>query len=194
MIRQQPNLLLLDEPTNHLDLDMRQALSRALVDFSGAIVLISHDRHLLRSVCDELLVVHDGAVDVFDRELDQYPAWLAERQPERADGSEREPVLAAAPANRKLQRQQEAQRRLALKPLADRVREVEERLAVERAGLESVQARLADPGLYTDARLKDEITGLLREQAACRSALALLESEWLEASTALERAGADIRA
>jgi ATP-binding cassette subfamily F protein 3 len=100
MIRQQPNLLLLDEPTDHLDLDMRQALSRALVDFSGAIVLISHDRHLLRSVCDELLVVHDGAVDVFDRELDQYPAWLAERQPERADGSERELVLAAVPANK----------------------------------------------------------------------------------------------
>jgi ATP-binding cassette subfamily F protein 3 len=74
------------------------------------------------------------------------------------------------------------------------VREVEERLAVERAGLESVQARLADPGLYTDARRKDEINGLLREQAACRSALALLESEWLEASTALELAGADIRA
>ena len=193
MIRQQPNLLLLDEPTNHLDLDMRQALSRALVDFGGAIVLISHDRHLLRTVCDELLVVHDGAVDVFDRELDQYPAWLAERQPERADGSGREFVLAAAPANRKLQRQQEAQRRLALKPLADRVRQVEERLAAGRAGLESVQARLADPGLYTDARRKDEITGLLREQAAGRSALAALESEWLEASAALERAGADTR-
>jgi ATP-binding cassette subfamily F protein 3 len=188
MIRRQPNLLLLDEPTNHLDLDMRQALSRALVDFSGAIVLISHDRHLLRSVCDELLVVHDGAVDVFDRELDHYPAWLAERQPDRADEPGRDLALAAAPVNKKQQRQQEAQRRQALKPLADRVREVEERLAADRARLERVQALLADPGLYTDARRKDEITGLLREQAACRSSLAAFEAEWMTASDDFERA------
>jgi ATP-binding cassette subfamily F protein 3 len=191
MIRRQPNLLLLDEPTNHLDLEMRQALTRALVDFSGAIVLISHDRHLLRSVCDELLVVHDGVVDVFDRELDQYPAWLAERQPESSAGPRGDGDSAAAPANRKLQRQQEAQRRLALKPMADRVRKVEARLVAGRAELENLQARLADPGLYADALRKDEITRLLREQAACRSSLAALEAEWLEASDALERAAAE---
>jgi ATP-binding cassette subfamily F protein 3 len=188
MIRQQPNLLLLDEPTNHLDLDMRQALSQALVEFGGAIVLISHDRHLLRSVCDELLVVHDGVVDVFDRELDQYPAWLAERQPESADEPGPGETAAAAPANRKRQRQLEAQRRLALKPLADRVREVERRLAVGRAELESLQARLSEPELYADAGRKDEITGLLREQAEFRSTLAGLETEWIEASDALDRA------
>jgi ATP-binding cassette subfamily F protein 3 len=189
MIRQQPNLLLLDEPTNHLDLDMRQALSQALVEFGGAIVLISHDRHLLRSVCDELLVVHDGVVDVFDRELDQYPAWLAERQVLNAEGPRLEAEApATATANKKRQRQVEAQRRLALKPLADRVREIERRLAAGRAELERLQARLAEPALYTDTERKDEITGLLREQAACKTSLATLESDWLEASDALERA------
>jgi ATP-binding cassette subfamily F protein 3 len=191
MIRRQPNLLLLDEPTNHLDLDMRQALSRALVEFAGAIVLISHDRHLLRSVCDELLVVHDGVVDVFDRELDEYPAWLAERQAESAVGPRLEGPEVTAPSNRKRQRQLEAQRRLTLKPLADRVREVERRLAAGRAELESLQARLAEPALYTDTGRTDEITGLLREQATFKSSLAALESEWLEASDALERAVAN---
>ena len=80
MIRQEPNLLLLDEPTNHLDLEMRQALSIALIEYTGALVVISHDRHLLRSVCDELLIVHDGIVDRFSRSLDEYPAWLKEQQ------------------------------------------------------------------------------------------------------------------
>jgi ATP-binding cassette subfamily F protein 3 len=191
MIRQRPNLLLLDEPTNHLDLDMRQALSQALVEFGGAIVLISHDRHLLRSVCDELLVVHDGVVDVFDRELDQYPARLAERQPESADKTGPREAPATAPANRKRQRQLEAQRRLTVKPLADRVREVERRLAAGRDELESLQARLAEPELYVDAGRKDEITGLLREQAACKSTLARLETEWIEASDAFDRAVSD---
>jgi ATP-binding cassette subfamily F protein 3 len=189
MIRQQPNLLLLDEPTNHLDLDMRQALSQALVEFSGAIVLISHDRHLLRSVCDELLVVHDGVADVFDRELDQYPAWLSERQVVSADRPlQGEEAPATATTNKKRQRQVEAQRRLALKPLADRVREIERRLAAGRAQLEGVQSRLAEPALYTDTGRKEEITGLLREQAACKASLAELESDWLEASDTLERA------
>ena len=87
IIRQQPNLLLLDEPTNHLDLEMRQALSVALMEYSGALVVISHDRHLLRSVCDELLIVHDGVVDRFNRSLDEYPAWLREQQ--RRDEEER---------------------------------------------------------------------------------------------------------
>ena len=84
MIRQKPNLLLLDEPTNHLDLEMRQALSVALIEYTGALVVISHDRHLLRSVCDELLIVHDGIVDRFKRSLDEYPAWLKERELEQS--------------------------------------------------------------------------------------------------------------
>jgi len=112
MIRQQPNLLLLDEPTNHLDLEMRLALSRALVDYSGALVVISHDRHLLRSVCDELLIVHDGRVDQFDRSLDDYPAWLREQQAgESSAKTAPTPQDRAGAVNRKRQRQIEARQR-----------------------------------------------------------------------------------
>jgi ATP-binding cassette subfamily F protein 3 len=191
MIRQRPNLLLLDEPTNHLDLDMRQALSQALIEFGGAIVLISHDRHLLRSVCDELLVVHDGVVEAFDRDLDEYPAWLAERQSGPLDCPGAEPVNTAPTSNRKRQRQLEAQRRLALKPLTDRVREIETELAAGRAELAKLEARLGDPVLYSDAGRKDEMTGLLLEQAGLKSSLDALEWEWLEASDELERAASE---
>ncbi|HET6564673.1 MAG TPA: ATP-binding cassette domain-containing protein, partial [Xanthomonadales bacterium] len=87
LIRQRPNLLLLDEPTNHLDLEMRQALSLALADFEGALIVIAHDRHLLRSVCDELLIVHDGIVEPFDQTLDDYSAWLAQQEKSQATNS-----------------------------------------------------------------------------------------------------------
>ena len=110
MIRQGPNLLLLDEPTNHLDLEMRQALSVALIEYTGALVVISHDRHLLRSVCDELLIVHDGIVDRFKRSLDEYPAWLKEQEL-KDDQAQRAQNAATAPAkrvNKKQQRQEQA--------------------------------------------------------------------------------------
>jgi ATP-binding cassette subfamily F protein 3 len=200
LIHQQPNLLLLDEPTNHLDLEMRQALCRALVDFGGAIVLISHDRHLLRSVCDELLVVHDGVVDRFDHGLDDYPTWLTERQSRgprgksaampdaRADAVDPERAAEAGAVNRKQQRQLDARRRQALKPLSDRVKAVELGLAARRAALGRLEARLADPDLYNDPARKEEIAGLMREQGDLRSALEALETDWLDASEALERA------
>lgn len=79
IVWQRPNLLLLDEPTNHLDLDMRQALTEALIDFEGALVVVSHDRHLLRSTTDDLYLVHDGLVEPFDGDLEDYQQWLAEQ-------------------------------------------------------------------------------------------------------------------
>jgi ATP-binding cassette subfamily F protein 3 len=187
MIRQQPNLLLLDEPTNHLDLEMRQALIRALVEFSGAMVLISHDRHLLRTVCDELVVVHDGLVERFDASIDDYPAWLAERQAGDA-GSRRDESREASPTNRKRQRQEEAQRRLELKPLTDRIRTIENTLSSDRGRLQRVEEKLADTGLYSDPDRRTEMEDLSRTRAELQSAIDALESQWLEASETLERA------
>jgi len=186
IIRQQPNLLLLDEPTNHLDLEMRQALGRALIEYAGAIVLISHDRHLLRTVCDEL-------VERFDQTLDDYPAWLADRQTssqQKSSGAcqRQNGDTPMQPASRKLQRQLEAQRRLTFKPLADAVRDIEGRLAACRDDLERLDHRLADPLLYTDSLRTQEMTWLVREQAALRDAVENLENEWLQASEALELA------
>jgi len=218
MIRQAPNLLLLDEPTNHLDLDMRQALSVALIEYTGALVVISHDRHLLRSVCDELLIVHDGMVDRFDRSLDEYPAWLREREDEaeRAAAKVQGGVVqltgglaVGEPAanrqathaktangdggtdrtvNKKQQRQEQAQRRQRLKPLYDKVRDAEKKLASKRTKLAELEARLADESIYADPSRKRELTQTIQDQAAVKAAIESLEWEWLEASETLEQA------
>ena len=189
MIRQQPNLLLLDEPTNHLDLEMRHALSRALVDYSGALVVISHDRHLLRSVCDELLIVHDGVVDRFEYSLDEYPAWLKEQQTN--DGPAQKTITRkdqASTVSRKQQRKTEAQQRRQLKPLSDRVRKIEARLEAQREELLALELKLTDSALYSDPERKEELNGIMREQAGSKTAIEALEWEWFEAIEALEKA------
>jgi ATP-binding cassette subfamily F protein 3 len=191
MIRQEPNLLLLDEPTNHLDLEMRQALSVALIEYGGALVVISHDRHLLRSVCDELLIVHDGVVDRFKRSLDEYPAWLKEHQvtQDQNGTANAEAVKPARNVNRKQQRKLDADRRLRLKPLLDKVRNVEKRLASSKNELASVENALADEGIYAAGERKDELTELVKNQAVLKATIAELEWEWLEAGEAVEVAG-----
>ena len=186
MIRQRPNLLLLDEPTNHLDLEMRQALSRALVDFDGAIVVIAHDRHLLRSVCDELWVVHDGGVQRFDRSIDEYADWLNAQQAATNAGPDRD--SSNGDGDRRERRRAEAEKRRRLKPLTDRVRRIERELESRRDELQALERRLADTTLYTDDSRKDEMTGLLREQAGLKADMDRLEADWLDASTALDEA------
>ncbi len=188
IIRQRPNLLLLDEPTNHLDLEMRQALSMALLEYSGALVVISHDRHLLRSVCDELLVVHTGTVERFKQTLDDYPAWLKEQQIQLNLAATRsnQKNMARLPG-KKQARQLEAQRRQRLKPLLDRVRDIERLLAAKRMELEMLENQLVDETLYTDPGRKEELTRLIKRQGAIKASMKTSEWEWLEASEALEK-------
>jgi ATP-binding cassette subfamily F protein 3 len=188
MIRQAPNLLLLDEPTNHLDLEMRQALSVALIEYTGALVVISHDRHLLRSVCDELLIVHDGIVDRFNGSLDDYPTWLREQEEKSEQSSAKWQDASAKSVNKKQQRQEQAQRRRRLKPLYDKVRDVEKDLAALRIKLTELDARLADESIYVDASRKDELSQLVQDQAEAKLAIESLEWNWLEASEKLEQA------
>ena len=185
MIRQGPNLLLLDEPTNHLDLEMRQALS---VEYSGALVVISHDRHLLRSVCDELLIVHDGIVDRFNRSLDDYPAWLREQEEKLEQVAEKWQDASDKSVSRKQQRQEQAEERRRLKPFHDKIRQVEQQLNETRARLTELEERLADESIYADAERKDELLQLVQDQATARTAVEALEWEWLEASEKLEQA------
>jgi ATP-binding cassette subfamily F protein 3 len=188
MIRQGPNLLLLDEPTNHLDLEMRQALSVALIEYTGALVVISHDRHLLRSVCDELLIVHDGIVDRFNRSLDDYPAWLKEQEDRSEQAAAKWQEAPAKKMTRKQQRQEQAQLRQRLKPLHDKVRDIEKDLAANRSRLTELETHLADESIYADPGRKNELTQLVQDQAQARSAIESLEGEWLEASEKLEQA------
>ena len=189
MIRQGPNLLLLDEPTNHLDLEMRQALSVALIEYSGALVVISHDRHLLRSVCDELLIVHDGIVDRFDRSLDEYQTWLREQEDKSEQAAaKRQDNTPAKTVNKKQQRQEQVQERQRLKPLRDKVRDVEKELTALRAKLAKLDAELSDEAIYVDQSRKDELTDLIEQQARARTKIESLEWDWLEASEQLEQA------
>jgi len=190
LVLQKPNLLLLDEPTNHLDLDMRHALSVALMEYSGALLVISHDRHLLRSVCDDLYVVHNGRLHEFRQSLDDYPNWLKAQEAEVEDETAT-PVTTDQTSrvpNKKQSRQAEAKKRQQLKPFSDKVRQVEKKMNNHRTELEKLETSLNDETLYTDESRKAEMTSLLQKQAVLRETLAELEWEWLEASEALEKA------
>ncbi len=187
LVLQKPNLLLLDEPTNHLDLDMRHALSVALMEYSGALLVISHDRHLLRSVCDDLYIVHNGRLHEFRQPLDEYSNWLKD-QDAVAESKSTAVGQSTAPSSKKQSRQDEAKRRQLLKPYTDTVRKIDRQLNQHRADLAGVEKRLTDETLYTDANRKAEMTELLVRQAGLKSSLETLEWEWLEASEQLEDA------
>ena len=187
LVLQKPNLLLLDEPTNHLDLDMRHALSVALMEYSGALLVISHDRHLLRSVCDDLYIVHNGRLHEFRQSLDEYPNWLKNQDAE-ASGESSGSAQVTPVSSKKQNRQDEARRRKQLKPYTDVVRKIDRQMNQERADLSELEKLLAEESLYTDASRKEEISSLLLQQAGLKSSLETLEWEWLEASEALEKA------
>ena len=194
LVYRRPNLLLLDEPTNHLDLEMRQALANALQEFTGAMVVVSHDRHLLRVTTDRLLLVHGGSVSDFEGSLDEYPAWLAQSQ--RA-GKPVEPGLNDAPGaaggrDAKARRRRVAQRREALRPLTRRIEKAERALASLHAEREKLEERLADPSLY-EAANREELQAVLERQADNRWALAKEEAGWLEACEELERSEAALQ-
>ncbi len=193
LVLQKPNLLLLDEPTNHLDLEMRHALSLALVEYSGALLVISHDRHLLRSVCDVLYVVHNGRLIEFRQSIDDYPKWLKSQDTPAAAESVSIPQSASKSASSKRQnRQAEARRRHMLKPHSDRVRKIEKSMSQHRANLAALEQNLHDESLYTDTSRKEEMTTLLQKQAELKAELEALEWAWLEASEALEEAGTNL--
>ncbi|MDD5033676.1 MAG: ATP-binding cassette domain-containing protein [Methylococcaceae bacterium] len=186
LIYQRPNLLLLDEPTNHLDLEMRYALSRALQDFEGALVVVSHDRYLLRTVADDFWLVAAGRAERFDGDLEDYRRLLSEHR-NAASPSETAKTVGSS---RKDQRRQDAGRRQQLRPFQQALSKAEaelERLNRERAHIE---AQLAEPTLY-EAANKERLQRLLREKADIDRQLEATEMAWLEAGEALESALAE---
>ena len=176
-----PNLLLLDEPTNHLDLDMRLALTVALQDFPGAVLLVSHDRHLLRSVADRFLLVHDGRVRDFDGDLEDYARWLRDGPGERAPGG------TANTASRKDARREAAQRRQELQPLRRSLKDLEKRLNSLEQRRATLEERLADRTLYDETR-KQDLQDLLHQQREVAADLESTEARWLELGERLEAA------
>ncbi len=183
--RDAPQLLILDEPTNHLDLDARDALIRALAEFEGAVLLISHDPHLVELVADRLWLVGDGRVAPFEGDMADYRTWLAERARAAAREAPREPGASPAPA-RAEDRRDRAEQRRATAPLRKRARDAEAlltKLGAERAALE---ARLADPTLYRSASQAAEITHANTRLAAIAVEEAAAEAVWMEAEQELE--------
>ncbi len=184
LVRQRPALLLLDEPTNHLDLEMRHALTVALQEFEGALLLVSHDRHLLRTVCDDFLLVEGGRVEPFDGDLEDYRNHLVQQRREQEASAERSEGEHTAAA-RKEQRRQSAEARERLKPLRSELKKVERRLEELQTAKQRIEAGLADPALY-EAGAKEELRRLLAEQGTVGSELTTVEERWLELSEALE--------
>jgi ATP-binding cassette subfamily F protein 3 len=196
-----PNLLLLDEPTNHLDLEMRQALAVALQDYAGAVVVVSHDRHLLRTVADQFYVVHAGRVQPFDGDLEDYAQWLA-AQAGAANAAESAAaaantgaaaVLADSAEARRQRRREDAQRRAQLSPLKAQLARLEKQLDALARDTAEVQAALAAADIYTEGA-KGRLRELLEKQTQLARETERVEAQWLaggEEFEALQRSLAE---
>ena len=167
IVWQKPNLLLLDEPTNHLDLETREALAVALAQFEGTLVLVSHDRHLLRATTEQFLIVAHGTLQPFDGDLDDYRDWLLKR--------EVKPLPEKKPVKPKVQNR---------KPVEARIKRLEELMTRLSARKGEIEAKLADPAVYQDG---EAVKALLADQAYVARELEQVEAEWLEKQAGLER-------
>jgi ATP-binding cassette subfamily F protein 3 len=181
LVYQQPNLLLLDEPTNHLDLEMRHALSVALQSFEGAMVLVSHDRHLLRTVCDSLMLVSHGVVDHFNGDLDDYSAWLLQQR----DALDLEPVNTSSRPSKKDIRREKADKRKALQPLRNKVKKLESELEQLQQQQAALDISLADPCLYEQTS-SHELRKLTMQHHDLHQRIETVEESWMSASEQLE--------
>jgi len=208
---QKPNLLLLDEPTNHLDLEMRQALTMALQNFSGAIVVVSHDRHLLRNTVDEFWLVNDGRVAEYDGDLEDYERWLADRRKDESEPPRRESQQSgsAAPASdgrgsvagagvagenaedRKARKRAEAAIRQKLSPYRKQQSVLEKEMEQLHQKLTTLEGELSAPGLYQDGG-KQQLKELLAQQAQFKGRLEDVEAQWLEISETVESLEAEL--
>lgn len=189
LVYQKPNLLLLDEPTNHLDLDMRHAISLALQEFEGAMVIVSHDRHLLRSVTDDFYLVADKKIDVFKGDLDDYRNWITDQKKLEAQAEPNTQLSDSVPVkviqNKKEQKRLDAEKRKRLQPLKNKVSKLEKEMDKLNHEKDGVEALMADSEIYEDAN-KDQLKELLQKQAKVTQSLEQIEEQWMELSEELE--------
>ncbi|MCK5896364.1 MAG: ATP-binding cassette domain-containing protein [Cocleimonas sp.] len=185
LIYQRPNVLLLDEPTNHLDLEMRHALSIALQDFQGAMVIVSHDRHMLKTVTDELLIVSDKKVIPFGGDLDDYAQWIKDKNKQAEQPLS--PIELEAPSiSRKEQRKLEADLRKKLQPLKRIVDILEKKLEYLHTEQEQLEHALTNPNLYQEGN-KDKLKKTLLEKSSVDTTVEDIEMQWMTASEDYEQ-------
>jgi len=190
IVWQRPNVLLLDEPTNHLDLEMRHALTLALQDYSGALVIVSHDRHLLRTTTETLFLVANGRVKVFEGDLADYRQWLFDQRSEQRNASSftasqkgKGDNQANQAGNRLEKKRLDAAQREQRRSLQNRLKKIEVELDKLTAEKTAVEALLADPSVYDD---KNKLNESIRQQAVLSKKLEEIEESWLEVTEALE--------
>jgi len=183
IVWQKPNVLLLDEPTNHLDIDMRQALIFALQEYEGALVVISHDRHLLRATTDELYLVHDGELNLFNGSIDDYPTWWKGVQ--AAADAKTKVVAPKVKVDRKAERREAAEARAAKANQAKRSKALEQELQTIAARLVEVEAALATEAIYQPEQ-KTELETLLKERTDLQWQQHQMEETWLTLLAELE--------
>ncbi len=184
IVWQKPNLLLLDEPTNHLDLEMCHALTVALQGFEGAVVVVSHDRHLLRNTVDQFYLIHDGKAEIFDGDLDDYSHWLLEQR-KTDKSSSQEKATDDKGASKKEQRQQTAELRKKFKPITNAIKKLELQMATNDKKLTAIEEQLGDSALYEDAN-KTKLQDLLQQQVKHTQEKDQQEEQWFELTEELE--------
>ncbi|WP_269915440.1 ATP-binding cassette domain-containing protein [Acinetobacter sp. HY1485] len=187
IVWQRPNVLILDEPTNHLDLDMRHALTMALQDFEGAVVLVSHERQLIASVCDELLLVHAGHCTDFTGDLNDYAKWLREarQQQMNAQSALEQPKSTANKVDKEAQRKEAAKRREQTRPIRKNIEKIEKQIEKIQTKLVEIETALGDSALY-EATRKDDLMQLMNNQTQFKQELADAEEKLLELMMELE--------
>jgi len=185
LVWQKPNLLLLDEPTNHLDLEMRHALTVALQAFEGAMVVVSHDRHLLRTTIDDLYLVHDKKVEPFAGDLDDYHQWLSDQQRIEKQAAQSTDKVASVSANRKDQKRLEAEFRKKLTPFKKQLSSAEKAMDNFSTRLGEIEEQLSDSSLYEQEN-KKKLTDLLKEQGEFKDSLEESEMLWMDAQEQIE--------
>ncbi len=189
-----PNVLILDEPTNHLDLDMRHALTMALQDFEGAVVLVSHERQLIASVCDELILVHAGQSKEFDGDLQDYAAWLRQaridmmkngQKPSAPIQSQVVEKTSISKVDKEAQRKEAARQREMSRPIRKNIEKIESQIGKIQPRLVEIEESLADSALY-EANRKDDLLKLMNEQTELKTKLEQAEEQMLELMMELE--------
>ena len=192
LVWQRPNLLLLDEPTNHLDLDMRQALTEALVDYQGSLVVVSHDRSLSRNTVHDFYLVHDHKVEDFDGDLEDYQKWLNDsanqantKQIDNKNEAVESAVQPENSLNRKEQKRLEAELRQQTAPLRKKIQQLEIQLDKWTQQTAEIESQLADTALYSEEN-KARLTALLSEQTNAKKQQEQVEFDWLDAQQQLE--------
>ncbi len=187
LVYQRPNLLLLDEPTNHLDLEMRHAVGLALQAYEGAMVIVSHDRHLLRVTSDQLWLVHAGHVDDFQGDLDDYPGWLSEQRRNTAVESSPLPQGEHTANARRQRKREQAEQRRRLQPLRQELQKLEREMSGLQQRQQAFEQQLADSALYENER-KAELKALLADKTEVDRRLESAETRWLEIGEQIEAA------